>query len=622
VDAETVGPVIGICSALDGIPLAIELAAARLRSLTLAQVESRLGDRFRLLGAKSRANPDRHQTLRAIVDWSWDLLDEAERTVLGRLSVFRGGATPDSAEQVCGPMEDVIDVIASLVDKSLVTATGDIEVRYRLLETVRVYADERLTESGAKDQIQRTHAEYFRTLAEEAEPRLRTAEQLYWLDRLHADHDNFAAALRYAVDQRDGELALRLVAGLMWYWVMLDFDAEGGAWAREVQELIGNEPPPGLQDEYAISEFAAVIGGFAEDSAVNPALRGPDGVELLRDALQRSAVRVTAETSHPVLALAPALAAMFSGDQAGARAGMLALTKHHHPWIRAAGLAMGGHLAMNDGEVDEAGRFLHEAYACFQAIGDRWGLIVALGGQAEVAMARDDPEEAVRVLEEAHHYAMAGKAQHWGQMHLIPLGRARAAAGDLARARTDLEQGVSAARQFGENDDEINGYVELAELVRRDGDLAGARRLLDRAREVAEPMSSRLDIRLAAIRAFSKLGCLCEQEGDLDEASRWHRRALTMLAENIDGILPIPVNPTLAGVVEGFAALAAARGEPARGAELLGLAHTLRGFPDITSFEVVRTKATVNAAIGPDEFAAAYQRGRALTRADALALAD
>ena len=245
VDEDTVAPVIAICTALDGIPLAIELAAARLRSLTLTQVESRLNDRFRLLGTGPRATPDRHQTLRAIVDWSWDLLGGAERAVLRRLSVFRGGATPDAAEPDLRPpgtgpgaasdIGDVIDVIASLVDKSLVTATGNTDVRYRLLETVRVYADERLTEAGEKQQVQAAHAAYFLAMAEDAEPRLRTAEQLLWLDRLNADHDNFSAALRYALDRRDGELGLRLVASLMWYWVMLDFDAEGGNWAREIR---------------------------------------------------------------------------------------------------------------------------------------------------------------------------------------------------------------------------------------------------------------------------------------------------------------------------------------------------------------------------------------------------
>jgi tetratricopeptide (TPR) repeat protein len=401
---------------------------------------------------------------------------------------------------------------------------------------------------------------------------------------------------------------------------MLDFDAEGGGWATQVREIVGPTPPPGLVDEYAISEFAAAIGGVTDDGTENNALRGPDGVELLQQALLRSAAHVSPESTHPVLALAPALAAMFAGDPAAARRGMEELTGHRDPWVRAAGLALGGHLAMNDGDVDAASRYFEQGHDGFQAIGDRWGLIVVLGGQAEVAMARDDPAAAVRALEQGHRYAMEGKATHWGEMHLIALGRARAAAGDLPQARADLERGISAARQFGENDDEITGLVELSELARRDGDLPGAGRLLERARNIAEPKSSRLDIRLAAIRAYSKLGCLAEQEGQLDESARWHRRALTMVADNLDGIMPIPVNPILAGALEGCAALVAAQGEPARAAELLGLAHTLHGFQDAASFEVSRTIATVTAAIGPDEFAAAYQRGRALTLADARAV--
>jgi len=145
-----------ICRALDGIPLAIELAAARVRALTPAQVAERLDDRFALLSVGTRGTLPRHQTLRAIVDWSWDLLDDTERAILRRLSVFRGGATPDSAAQVCslagaGPAPDaVLDVIASLVDKSLVTAVGDGQVRYGLLETVRAYAADRLAESARR----------------------------------------------------------------------------------------------------------------------------------------------------------------------------------------------------------------------------------------------------------------------------------------------------------------------------------------------------------------------------------------------------------------------------------------------------------------------------------------
>ena len=164
VDHVSAGPVAAICRALDGIPLAIELAAARVRALTPHQVAERLDDRFALLSVGTRGALPRHQTLRAIVDWSWDLLDDAERAVLRRLSVFSGGATPDSAEHVCargGAVADramVVDVIASLVDKSLVTAAGDGHVRYGLLETVRAYAADRLAESGEADLVAAAHA--------------------------------------------------------------------------------------------------------------------------------------------------------------------------------------------------------------------------------------------------------------------------------------------------------------------------------------------------------------------------------------------------------------------------------------------------------------------------------
>ncbi len=207
------GPVVRICRALDGIPLAIELAAARLRSLTPAQVAGRLDDRFRLLAAGSRAALPRHQTLRAIVDWSWDLLNEARAhgaaAAVGvqRRRHPRRGRAGLRARHPAG----IIDVIASLVDKSLVIATGDAEVRYRLLETVRAYAAERLAEAGEEEQVRAAHARYFVALAERAEPTAAAPEQLRWLDRLAAEHDNCSAALRYAIEHRRVDLALRLV---------------------------------------------------------------------------------------------------------------------------------------------------------------------------------------------------------------------------------------------------------------------------------------------------------------------------------------------------------------------------------------------------------------------------
>jgi predicted ATPase/DNA-binding SARP family transcriptional activator len=622
--AGDIEPVIRICRALDGIPLAIELAAARLRSLTLRQVESRLDDRFRLLAIGPRAAAERHQTLRAIVDWSWDLLDETERAVLRRLSVFSGGATPEAAEQVCalgGAATGVIDVIASLVDKSLVIATGDADVRYHLLETVRAYAGERLAEAGEQDRARAAHASYFLHLAERAEPLLRTGEQITWLDRLTAEHGNCAAALHYAIDTRDASLGLRLVASLTWFWIMRDYDAEGSAWASAVQDIAGASAPPGLEDHYAICAFAALVSAMSSappTASAEPMAVHPQGLPLLHDALKRAASLAGKEAAHPMLVLVAPLTAMFNGDMDEARRGLRALTGHPDPWVRAAGPALCGHMTINEGDVEAAARDFEAGYAGFQAVGDRWGLMISLGGLAEVAMARGEPAQAVRVLEEARQLVAEGMPGNWGEMHLIPLGRARAAAGDIEGARADLERGARAAGRTGGPDDEITAYLELAELARRGGDLARARGMLERARSITEPKTQRMEMRLVTARTFSKLGCVAEQEGDLDAAARWHAKAIKILTQADWPFLPI--TPTLAEAVEGFAALAAARGQHARAAELLGLAHTLHGFRDAASFEVARTTAGVTAAIGEDACTAAYERGRQLTRDDALAL--
>jgi predicted ATPase len=658
VDAATVGPVVRICRALDGIPLAIELAAARLRSLTAAQVADRLDDRFRLLSVGSRGALPRHQTLRAIVDWSWDLLDEPERTVLRRLSVFSGGATPESAERVCvlagdrdpgatsrgasdhrgvdhggsdhggvdhgasdhrvidhgavrhGNVDpsEIVDVIASLVDKSLVIATGEHEVRYRLLETVRAYAADRLAEAGETERLRAAHMTYFLDLAEQAEPELRARDQLRWLNRLTDEHDNCSAALRHAIDTHDARSAVRFVGALTWFWLTRDYDAEASEWATEVRAIAGDTPPSGTRDAYAICELAAMISQSAPEFP---------SVAVLQEAVAR-AVPLTRDSSHPLLALIGPMAAVLTGDEEAARHGLLALADRPDPWLRAAGQMFLGHLALNNGQIEAGADGLAAAYAQFSEIGDRWAMIVCLGGLAEVAEAQDQPAEAVRLLEEARGYAAEGLASNLGEMMSIPLGRARGRAGDVAGARREIQRGVGIAEHIGEHDDEAAGYVELSELARRDGDLATARSLLDRALEVIEPRSRRPDMRGVAASAYSKAGCISEQQGDLAAAARWHAQALSVLSEGEVAILPI--NSALARVVEGIAALSAVRGEAGRAAELLGLAHTLQGFSDAASLEVIRARAAALADLGEAGFAAAYACGRQLGRADALTL--
>ncbi|HEY6296596.1 MAG TPA: BTAD domain-containing putative transcriptional regulator, partial [Streptosporangiaceae bacterium] len=229
--AANAAAVARICRTLDGMPLAIELAAVWLRTLTPAQLAERLDDRFALLTGGSRTALPRHRTLRAVVDWSWDLLAPAEQVLARRLAVFPAGATLAMAEQVCAddllPSAAVLPALSGLVDQSIVTVSqtpdgGDRDLvtspRYRMLETVRAYGLERLAEAGEQDQIRDAFAARYLDLAETADPQLRTADQGRWLRELAAEQDSLHAALRLAITRRDADTALRFVRALGWYW--------------------------------------------------------------------------------------------------------------------------------------------------------------------------------------------------------------------------------------------------------------------------------------------------------------------------------------------------------------------------------------------------------------------
>ncbi len=226
-----------ICHRLDGIPLAIEFAAARVKVLSVDQIAARLDDRFHLLTAGARKTFPRHQTLQATMDWSYDLLSAPERTVLRRLSVFAGGWTLEAAEAIC-PSDgleafDILDVLTQLVDKSLVAAeTPDGEARYRLLETVRQYAHDRLQESGEADDARRRHRDWYLTLAEQAQSELNRGQRgELWFERLETEHDNLRAALQWTQTQKDGaEAGLRLAGALHWFWFRRGHWNEGARW--------------------------------------------------------------------------------------------------------------------------------------------------------------------------------------------------------------------------------------------------------------------------------------------------------------------------------------------------------------------------------------------------------
>ncbi|CNG72424.1 putative ATPase [Mycobacterium tuberculosis] len=609
VDGGTVADVVEICRALDGIPLAIELAAARLRALTSGQVAARLGDRFRLLTGGSRTALPRHRTLRAVVDWSWDLLDDAERAVLRRLSVFAGGASPEAAADVCGLDEvephDVIDVVAALIDKSLVMVDGDADVRYRLLETVRVYAAERLEEAGESRRVRDAHAAHLVRLAERVEPELRRRDQLYWAERIAAERDNIAVAFRHVIDTGDAETGLRLIAALLWFWVLRDMEREGGGWAVAVHGMLdGIAPPPGLEEAYAL---CVVTAGVVSEMSKEP---GPTQ-ESMQRMMEGILAAVPEAPMHPVLALIEPTSAIFYGDIDEVRRRLRSLQDHPDPWVRAIASVLRAHMGIHSGDIDEAAPEAADGYAKLRELGDRFGMIVALGAMMQVALARDEPADAVRFGEEAYGYATAGVSPEQGAAILSQLAQARARLGDVARAREDLERGMAQMERIGEFADAANASLLLCELSLKGGDREAARAEAERAYAWVEQRGHRPDFAQAVRRTYSRLGCLAEEDGDLDAARDWHLRTFTGLRNEA-----LMGNPTVSSLVEGLAAYAAARGRFARAAELLGTAHSLHGYRDASSYDVCRTLAAATRALGEDDFDAAYERGRRLGRED------
>jgi predicted ATPase/class 3 adenylate cyclase len=246
---ESAPAVAEICVRLDGLPLAIELAAARIKMLPPKAMLQRLSSRLKLLTGGARDLPERQRTLRATIEWSFALLNEGEQVLFGRLAVFSGGRTLEAIEAICDaegdlPME-AFDGVSSLLDKSLLRQEEgpNGEPRFVMLETVHEFAREKLKESAEAEEINRAHAQYFLTLAEEANPELKGANQLEWLERLEAEHDNMRAALTWALKRKEVEVALRLGGALWWFWSMRGYHSEGRRWLEEALAMDGRVSP-------------------------------------------------------------------------------------------------------------------------------------------------------------------------------------------------------------------------------------------------------------------------------------------------------------------------------------------------------------------------------------------
>ncbi|MFD6952931.1 transcriptional regulator [Nocardiopsis sp. TSRI0078] len=587
--------VVHVVRELDGMPLALELAAARLRSMTAAQLACRLRDRFRLLTGGTRSALPRHRTLRAVVDWSWDLLDEPERRLLCRLSVFAGGATLEAVERVCADPgaegtvggHDVWTVLFSLVDKSLVTAENpprdDMPPRYRQLETVRAYAAERLAHGGEEERVRDAHARHVRDLWREADPLLRGPRQRELLARLDAEADNCGAAVRWAVDRRDTALALDLVEYTQWYWTLGGSWRQLNGWADHVLDMVGDDVPEGRAVAYASCLFHRAVDGTLEHGAVTKRLRRVEAV--LDEAGERA-------EEHHMLVYVLVYGALVEGrGRVGPAYDRLAAAMDQPgPWMRAMVRLLLSLLDAVSGHVGPSRDRASAALEGFRACGDTWGECQALAHLVDVhrfddlGRCRELLDRGVARTEDAGLRGMATMFRVRRAQVLTDLGDLEAAYRDL-RALFGSDAPV-------EKEHMVLLRLSEAQWLRETGDLAAAREVLDR-----------IGADLAGLGGFSPVyletawRAMCAivswRSGGTDEAWREAGRAWWLATRGL--------GPVCAEVLDVFAMMLA-EGEPRRAALMLGRSEALRGVPDTATPFVVRTRRHVRGALGGEEY--------------------
>ncbi|WP_435285492.1 AfsR/SARP family transcriptional regulator [Streptomyces bacillaris] len=631
-----------ICRRLDGIPLALELAATRVRALGVRELAARLHDRFRVLTFGQRGAPARQQTLRAVIDWSWELLSAPERIVLRRLAAHTDGCDLAAAEAVCAgdgvARDEVLDLVTRLVDRSLVVvADGPTGPRYRLLESVAAYATERLHEMEDLTAVRDRHLLHYRALAEHAEPELRGAGQRPWLARLDAEAGNLRTALDEAVRRagaggpggpgepvgsgraeaagkpgepgKPGELgepeepeepdgaaeAVRLATALAWWWLLRGRLTEARRSLAAVLAVTDGGP----------SELALLQAAFAlltGDRTAAAVARAAATAEAVPDPVRRA--RALWLCAYGLFSAGDAAGSGELNDRA------LALsTATDDRWGTAAALGLRATLALVRGDLAGLGRDGTRSALIFRELGDRWGELQTVSPLAALAEIKGAYEEADRRQREGLIMARELGLEAEVSARLSGLGRLALLARDWERARELHEQARRSAAEQGYKYGEIHSGMGLALGARRSGDLDGAEAHLLHLRDGYADVSSQAGDHLL----LAELGFVAELRGDAAAAAAHHLQGLEIaraLAE------PRALALSLEGLA-GAAALTADAPSATRAAVLLGAAAAARRtagapLPPAERADVDRITAAARAALGPEAFAEAYAEGTRL----------
>ncbi len=532
-DAEDLAAVADICRRLDGLPLAIELAAARLRVLSPRALADRLGSRLDLLKGGSNDAPERQRTLRAAIDWSHELLGERERTMFRRLAVFVGGWTLDAAAFIgsdANSADDVLDVHTELMDHSLIQRIDDVdgEPRFGMLETVRAFAQERLDASGEAAAIRERHAEHFLRLASTAEPQLTSSRRRPWLQRLAADYNNLRMALSWFVLERpDADRALMLAGLLPWFWYFTGQFGEGRAWIRLALHLAGEQRRDAL--------VARVLSGASRLAMYSGAVE--EAAQLAASSV--AMWRATGDRRGLAFALANEAIPRITSHQRHAGRALLLESKAHFAALDDAwGVAFattyeGISLAYEGGTERDAYPILTEGRARFQMLNDEWGVTTSSHYLGSIAL-RDGDFEAARELTEE----MLASARDVGDNYRVArnlhqLAEIALARKDVAEAKRYLIDGLVVNRDQGRIGDGAQQVRLLACIAAREGRPDHAARLFGAAaglagKESTLPANDLANVEATAASARAKLG---DRRFDtewargsamsLDEATRW-----------------------------------------------------------------------------------------------------
>jgi predicted ATPase/DNA-binding SARP family transcriptional activator len=619
--SDNVLPVSQICARLEGLPLAIELAAARVKSLTTAQIASRLDDHLSLLTGGSRAGSSRQQTLRGTLDWSYGLLSADERLLLGRLSVFSGGWSLEAAEAVYGGngigTSQVLDLLTQLAEKSmLIFDERRMEGRYSFLETVRQYAAEKLSADDAAEQVKARHLDFFLALAEEAEAELIGTDQKPWLERLKSEHSNLRLALEWSGTASPGD-ALRMEAGL---------------------RMAG-----------ALSQFWLVRGHYSE------------GRQFLDRMLEQGEVQIGTAARAKALSGAAGLARIENDYSAAQTLDQQSLEIYRKLGDRqgiAQSLNSLSHAAVERGEYPAAKRLLEESLSLCRELGDRRGAARSLANLGNILREGTDNAGAQAAYEESLGlFREVGDRRNiaWLLMFLGGLARSQR---DYASARTRLEESLDLCRELEERRGAATALTSLANLVAEEGDTAAARTLLEESTGIRREMGDKR----ALAWTLASLGSVTQEQREYASARGILTESLNLFREIGDrrgvatalmylgGLAVEEADTTLALsqlkesfrilfelqdkaiIAEGLAELATTLLALAHTEDAVcvwGAIHTLRAsigipLPSSKTEKHTRQVAQAHAALGDDVFNAAWENGLGLTweQVAAYALGD